>query len=372
MAQWSVVGKGGAACASVSLRRGQKIKAEPDALITMSEHVELTADMDAGLVSGLMRSALGGESFFSQVLTALADGQDVILGAPDIGDVETIRLTHDSPILLQKGAFLAADAAVQISTATQRNGVGALFSGAGLFVLRAQGQGVLAVNAHGSILKFDLHAGETRAVDNGHLVGWSESMHYEMRMAASGGGNRGRSLLSSVYASAASGEGLMCFFRGPGTLWIQTHKPPPPDEGDGKGGGGGSKRARGGRGGGGLLGLLFGSCAGCCVLLLIIAALASIFLVVPAYGGHWVRKGDGAWTIKWDQAPQGRPSAGSTTGSLGGEGTSSRAARRRSTGAAAGSGGGSYHEDERYEPPYEARSSGSSGGGRTRRYEDEL
>ena len=63
-----------------------------------------------------------------------------------------------------------------------------------------------------------------RAVDNGHLVGWSASMPYEMRMAASGG-----SMLRRMGTSAASGEGLMCFFTGPGTIWLQTHKPPPPE-----------------------------------------------------------------------------------------------------------------------------------------------
>ena len=75
---WTVIGKNGAAAAKVRLQRGARVKAEPDALITMSQHVEIGADMDAGLVSGFMRSALGGESLFSQTLTALADGQEVM------------------------------------------------------------------------------------------------------------------------------------------------------------------------------------------------------------------------------------------------------------------------------------------------------
>ena len=50
---WSVLGKGGAAVARVELRRGQSVKAEPDALITMSQHVELGANMDAGVMRGV-------------------------------------------------------------------------------------------------------------------------------------------------------------------------------------------------------------------------------------------------------------------------------------------------------------------------------
>ena len=227
---WTVIGKNGAAAAKVRLQRGARVKAEPDALITMSQHVEIGADMDAGLVSGFMRSALGGESLFSQTLTALADGQEVVLGAPEVGDIEIIRVSRDSPLLLTKGAFLAADTSVQLTTATQTSAGGALFSGAGLFVLRACGQGSLAVGAHGSILKFELHAGEERAVDNGHLR--AERAHAdEMRLASSGGG-RGRGLFTSMYARRPPAKAYSAT-QGPGSLWLQTHKPP--IESDGKG-----------------------------------------------------------------------------------------------------------------------------------------
>ena len=118
-----------------------------------------------------------------QTLRAVGTG-DVVLCAPEIGDVELITISPSAPMMMQKGAFLAADEAVEVKTTTQ-GGIGnVLFSGAGLFVLQASGRGTLAVTAHGSILKFQLAPGETRAVDNGHLVCWSASMPYEMRMAA--------------------------------------------------------------------------------------------------------------------------------------------------------------------------------------------
>ena len=68
---------------------------------------------------GVMRSALGGESLFSQVITAEHADGDAVFGAPEIGDVEVVRLTPTVPLLLQKGAFLAADNGIEISTATQ-------------------------------------------------------------------------------------------------------------------------------------------------------------------------------------------------------------------------------------------------------------
>ena len=46
-------------------------------------------------------------------------------------------------------------------------------------------------------------------------------MQYELRLAA-----RSSTFFGAVLSSSASGEGVMCFFRGPGRLWLQTHKPP--------------------------------------------------------------------------------------------------------------------------------------------------
>ena len=80
-------------------------------------------------------------------------------------------------------------------------------------------------------MKYSLAAGEMRAVDNGHLVAWDASLNYEVGMAS-----RRRDFLGSVINSAASGEGLMCFFHGPGRLWLQTHKRPGEQDSKGKSG----------------------------------------------------------------------------------------------------------------------------------------
>jgi hypothetical protein len=86
-----------------------------------------------------------------------------------------------------------------------------------------------------------LAVGETRAVDNGHLVAWSASMKYRVGLAAGDGmgGMTGRRLMNSM----TSGEGLMCFFEGPGIVYLQSHKPDRPGAGDRKRAG---KQASGG------------------------------------------------------------------------------------------------------------------------------
>ena len=52
------------------LERGESIKAESDAMIAMSPTIDVEGKMDGGILSGLARKFLSGESMFFQELTA--------------------------------------------------------------------------------------------------------------------------------------------------------------------------------------------------------------------------------------------------------------------------------------------------------------
>ena len=187
--------------------------------------MEVGAALDG--VRGFLRSCFGGESAFLQTLECRGSSGDALLCAQEIGDIALVELTGND-VLLQKGAFLASHMSIDVSSTAQLSASKALFSGAGVFILRACGHGTLAINAHGGLVQYSLRSGETRAVDNGHLVAWDAQMPYELRMAS-----RRSGFLGSIFNSAASGEGMMCFFHGPGRLWLQTHKNPEPACGDG-------------------------------------------------------------------------------------------------------------------------------------------
>jgi uncharacterized protein (AIM24 family) len=58
-----------------------------------------------------------------------------------------------------------------------------------------------------------LQEGEKYVVDNGHLVAWNTK--YVLERIASGG----------IISGMASGEGLVCKFTGPGTVFLQTRNP---------------------------------------------------------------------------------------------------------------------------------------------------
>jgi uncharacterized protein (TIGR00266 family) len=196
----------------VHLDIGESLKAEAGAMIAMSDTLDVEGKAEGGILKGLGRW-LAGESFFFQTLTARR-GPGVALLAHELpGEIYALQLDGNTGYILQKDGFFAASRDVEISTKVQ-NLVKGLFSGEGFFVLKASGMGTLFVSSYGAIHPIDLADGQEIIIDNGHLVAWPETLDYEIQKASSG-----------WISSFTSGEGLVCRFRGPGRILIQTRNP---------------------------------------------------------------------------------------------------------------------------------------------------
>lgn len=194
---------------SVLLKKGQKIKAQSGAMVAKTNHIELDSSMDGGLMRGLGRM-LAGERMFFQTLTA-NKGEGIVMLAPDVpGDVSVLQVTPQKGYTIQKNGFFAASDGIDIKMKTQSVSKG-LFSGEGFFILEAIGNGTLFLESFGAIHTLDLDPGEEITVDNGHLVAWESHLNYSIEKAASG-----------WISSFTSGEGLVCRFKGPGKVLIQT------------------------------------------------------------------------------------------------------------------------------------------------------
>ena len=195
------------------LERGESIKAESDAMIAMSPTIDVEGKMDGGILSGLARKFLSGESMFFQELTARRGPGKVLFGHAEPGGIMDVELDSSYGLTIQKDGFLACTQGVDVSTKMQNLAQG-LFSGEGFFVLNAKGHGTVFVSSYGVIHPINLEQGEEFIIDNGHLVAWPDYMEYKIEKASSG-------WISSI----TSGEGLVCRFKGPGVVLIQTRNP---------------------------------------------------------------------------------------------------------------------------------------------------
>lgn len=196
------------------LVRGESLKAESDAMVAMSANFDVEGSMGkGGILGGLARKFLTGESFFFQRITATRGSGSVLIGHKALGGIADIELDGTYGLRVQKDGFLASEESVEIDTAMQNLAQGFL-SGEGFFVLKVHGKGIVFLSSFGAIHPIELADGEEVIIDNGHLVAWPDFMQYKVEKASSG-----------WISSLTSGEGLVCRFRGPGTVLIQTRNP---------------------------------------------------------------------------------------------------------------------------------------------------
>jgi uncharacterized protein (TIGR00266 family) len=198
------------ALAVITIPPGGEVKAEAGAMTSMSGGVEIETKAQGGVMAGLKRSVLGGESFFINTFRAPQGGE---LGvSPTLpGDIVHLPVDGTKALMVQSGSWLASETGVEVDT--KWGGAKTFFSGEGLFLLRCGGAGDMLVSSYGAIEQRPLEAGEVLKIDTGHIVAFDEGIGYEVNKV---GGWK---------STLLSGEGLVATFTGPGNLWVQTRSP---------------------------------------------------------------------------------------------------------------------------------------------------
>lgn len=198
----------------VSLKRGEKIYCESNAMVMMENTLELKGKMTGGLGSALMRRFANGESFFQQHIEASHGDGDCLLSPTLPGAIEVLEVGVCS-YMITDGAFVAAESGVNLNVRTQ--GIGSALFGqtGGFFICEATGSGQLAVSGFGSSFALDVMPGKAITIDNAHVVAWDSRLHHEISVATQGGG-----LLGQLVNSVTSGEGMVLKFSGQGKVII--------------------------------------------------------------------------------------------------------------------------------------------------------
>ena len=198
------------ALVTINLQEGQKVYAEPSAMASMSTTVTLKAGFKGGLGKTLGR-AFGGESLIINTFTADRGPGEVTFAPGTTGDATHYTLTGNT-LMLQRGAFMLHSDGVEVTGKWQ--GAKGFFSGEGLVLLKASGDGEIFFNSYGAILSVDVM--DEYIVDTGYIVAFEDTLRYHISVLP---GLRGGSSLKSLFFG---GEGLVCRFSGQGRVWIQT------------------------------------------------------------------------------------------------------------------------------------------------------
>ncbi|MGE5479698.1 MAG: TIGR00266 family protein [Chloroflexota bacterium] len=192
------------------LDSGDRFRGEAGAMLSMSPTIDLEAKKTGAGIWGALKVVAGGESFFSSLFTARQPGE-VLLAPVTLGDIIRIDL-GGGEVFAQGGSFLAGDVGLEIST---KGSLRSFIGGEGLFLQKITGAGPLFLSSYGAIIERRLTAGERYIVDTGHMVAFEGGIEYNIRRASKG-----------IFATMASGEGLVIEFSGPGRIWMQTRNLP--------------------------------------------------------------------------------------------------------------------------------------------------
>lgn len=196
----------------IDLPAGEKVYAEPSAMVSMTPSVHLEAGFKGGLGKTFGRM-LGGESLIINTFTAQDGPAEIMFAGGAAGDVAYHRLNGNT-LYLQRGAYMLNSDGVEVSSKWQ--GAKGFFSGEGLFLLKASGTGDIFFNSYGAILPIDVSGGFM--VDTGYIVAFEETLQYKVTILP--GLRKGGKIKSFFFG----GEGLVCQFSGTGRVWIQTRQ----------------------------------------------------------------------------------------------------------------------------------------------------
>jgi len=200
----------GCSAARIALAPGELLTAEGGSMISMSGDMQInttTHKKGKGGVLKAIKRMISGESFFMNHYTPGANGGEVIVAPTLQGDMMTYELDNEN-LIVQGRSYVASSEHIEIDFGWQ--GFKSVLSGESMFWLNISGSGKVLVNSFGAIYPVEVD-GEY-IVDTGHIVAFNETLDFFLTKA-------GKSWISSMLG----GEGLVCKFKGKGTVWCQSH-----------------------------------------------------------------------------------------------------------------------------------------------------
>lgn len=200
--------KGGKAFSyiDVELEPGETLITESDAMSSMAADLDLTAQLNGGLVTGILRKFLGGETLFISQFSNGTDGnRNLTIVQPTPGEIKCVDLTGEM-LYLQPGAFLACTEGVSLGL--KWAGFTSLIAREGLFRMSVSGEGKVWYGAYGALVEKEID-GEL-IVDTSHLVAYDPSITLKLQLAG------------GIFSSFFGGEGLVTRVEGKGKVVIQT------------------------------------------------------------------------------------------------------------------------------------------------------
>ncbi|MBE0656685.1 MAG: TIGR00266 family protein [Bryobacteraceae bacterium] len=200
--------------ARIRLQPGQELYAEAGKMVykhaTVTWETRMTGETLGEKIWGALKRKLAGESLFMTYFRTTSGGEVGFAGDYP-GRLQSFDLRAGQSMMVQRDSFICAQSTVSLSIAMVKKIGGGLFGGEGFILEKLTGPGTVFIHGGGDFVEFDLGPGEVVQVDTGCVVGFDESVDYDVQLAG------------GIKTALFGGEGLfLTTLRGPGKVLIQS------------------------------------------------------------------------------------------------------------------------------------------------------
>ena len=190
------------------LTKGEKMITEKGSMVWMSPNMSM--ETTGGGLGKMFSKAFSGESMFQNIYTAHGDGM-ITFGSSFPGKIVAIDIQPGRNFIVQKSAFLAAEAGVELSIHFNKKAGAGFFGGEGFIMQKLSGQGTAFVEIDGDLVEYELSAGQKIIVDTGNVAGFDSTVSIDIQT------------VKGVKNMVFGGEGIFnTVLTGPGRIWLQT------------------------------------------------------------------------------------------------------------------------------------------------------
>ena len=193
-----------------TLEEGETMITEKGAMSWMSPNMKMETSTNGGIGKAFGRM-FSGEAIFQNIYTSEGGPGMIAFASSFPGSVKAFEISPGNEMILQKNAFLAGEAGVELSIFFNKKLGAGLFGGEGFIMQRISGQGIVFAEFDGHVVEYELQMGQQIVVDTGHLAAMTASCSMEIKS------------VPGVKNMVFGGEGIFnTIISGPGKIWLQS------------------------------------------------------------------------------------------------------------------------------------------------------
>lgn len=193
-----------------NIEAGETMITENGGMSWMSPNMQMETT-SAGGARKVIGRMFSGEGLFQNKYTAQGGPGMIAFASSFPGCIKAFEIGPGKEMICQKRTFLAGTEGIELSAYINKKVKTGIFGGEGFVMQRISGEGTFFGEFDGSVVEYELEAGQQLVLDSGHLAAMTGTCDLET-VKIQGAKN--------VFLG---GEGLFnTVVTGPGHVWVQT------------------------------------------------------------------------------------------------------------------------------------------------------